>query len=314
MLPDRLHSVLRPWWRRFLRLKLRARGWMRFIIRAVVPPSLLLRLHYFRRYQDYVWLPRQAVQEGTRMNDVHQLYLDLMKRTLCNTIYADENVAPFQPPGFDLSVRSEGADWPKCAHTMIGLKRLDNLQYCIEDALARHVAGDLVETGVWRGGAAIFMRAVLKAYSITDRRVWAADSFQGLPRPDVERYPQDAGDLHHSYGFLAVSLEEVQENFRRYGLLDDQIRFLKGWFRDTLPAAPIERIAVLRLDGDMYESTWEALTSLYPKLSVGGYAIIDDYKVVRGCRQAVDEYRGRQGIADEIIDIDFGGVFWRRSA
>jgi hypothetical protein len=248
------------------------------------------------------------------MDDARQLYLDLLKRTLANTIYADENVGPWQPPGFDLALRIEGADWPKCAHTMIGLKRLDNLQYCVEDALSRQVAGDLVETGVWRGGAAILMRAILKAYGITDRRVWAADSFQGLPHPDVERYPQDAGDAHHGYDFLAVSLEEVQENFRRYGLLDDQVRFLKGWFRDTLPAAPIERIAVLRLDGDMYESTWEALTSLYPKVAVGGYAIIDDYKVICGCRQAVDEYRGRQGIADEITEIDWAGVFWRRSA
>jgi O-methyltransferase len=158
------------------------------------------------------------------------------------------------------------------------------------------------------------MRAILKAYGITDRRVWAADSFQGLPYPDSERYPQDAGDLHSGYDFLAVSREEVQENFRRYELLDDQVRFLKGWFRDTLPTAPVERIAVLRLDGDMYESTWEALTSLYPKLSVGGYVIIDDYNAVRGCRQAVDDYRRRQGIVDEITAIDWAGVFWRCSA
>ena len=158
------------------------------------------------------------------------------------------------------------------------------------------------------------MRAILKAYGVTNRRVWAADSFQGLPYPDVQRYPHDADDPHHRYGVLAVSLEEVQENFRRYGLLDDQVRFLKGWFRDTLPAAPIKHIAVLRLDGDMYESTWEALTSLYPKLSVGGYAIMDDYKVIRSCRQAVDEYRSGQGIGDEIMEIDWAGVFWRRSA
>ena len=246
--------------------------------------------------------------------DAPKLYLDLLKRILSNTIYGDENVGPFQPPVFDPALRSRGADWPKCAHTMIGLKRLDNLQYCVEEALARHVAGDLVETGVWRGGAAIFMRAILKAYGVTNRRVWAADSFQGLPHPDVQRYPHDSGDAHHRYGLLAVSLEEVHENFRRYGLLDDQVRFLKGWFRDTLPAAPIERVAVLRLDGDMYESTWDALTSLYPKLSVGGYAIIDDYKVIRGCRQAVDEYRSGQGIADEIMEIDWAGVFWRRGA
>lgn len=247
------------------------------------------------------------------MNDVRQLYFDLLKRTLCNTIYADENVGAFQPLGFDLALRSEGADWPKCAHTMIGLKRLNNLQYCVEDVLAHHVAGDLVETGVWRGGAVILMRAILKAYGIMDRRVWAADSFQGLPYPDSGRYPEDAGDLHHGYDFLAVSLEEVQENFRRYGLLDDRVRFLKGWFRDTLPTAPIGRIAVLRLDGDMYESTWEALTTLYPKVSVGGYVIIDDYNAGRGCRAAVADYRRREGITDEIARIDWTGVFWRRS-
>jgi hypothetical protein len=246
--------------------------------------------------------------------DAPKLYLDLLKRILSNTIYGDENVGSFQPPVFDLALRSEGGDWPKCAHTMIGLKRLDNLQYCVEDALAHDIAGDLVETGVWRGGATIFMRAILKAYGVTDRRVWVADSFQGLPPPDVQRYPHDAGDLYHTHDVLAVSLEQVQENFGRYGLLDDQVRFLKGWFRNTLPAAPIERIAVLRLDGDMYESTCDALTSLYPKLSVGGYAIIDDYKVVPGCRQAVDDYRSRHGITDEITEIDWAGVFWRRNA
>jgi O-methyltransferase len=88
---------------------------------------------------------------------------------------------------------------------------------------------------------------------------------------------------------------------------------LKGWFRDTLPTAPIERIAVLRLDGDMYESTWEALTTLYPKVSLDGYTIIGDYNAVRACREAVDDYRRREGIADEITRFDWTGVFCRRS-
>ena len=246
------------------------------------------------------------------MDDPKQLYLDLLKRTIANTIYGDENAGPWQPPVFDLALRTVGADWPKHAHSMIGLTRLDNLQNCVEDALSRGVPGDLVETGVWRGGAAILMRGILKAYGVTDRLVWLADSFEGLPPPDAEQYPHDAGDRHHEYRFLAVSLEEVQENFSRYGLLDDQVRFLKGWFRDTLHAAPIERIAVLRLDGDMFESTWQALASLYPKLSSGGYVIIDDYKVIPGCRSAVDEYRSRHGITDDIREIDWAGVFWRR--
>jgi O-methyltransferase len=90
----------------------------------------------------------------------------------------------------------------------------------------------------------------------------------------------------HKARELAVSLEQVKANFDRYGLLDDQVRFLKGWFRDTLPVAPIERLAVLRLDGDMYESPMDTLVNLYPKLSEGGYVIVDDYGAIPACRQA----------------------------
>jgi hypothetical protein len=246
------------------------------------------------------------------VSDGAQLYLDLMKRVLTNTIYEDPNTGPWQPPGFDIELRSEGADWPRNAHTMIGLRRLDNLQYCVEDVLANNVPGDLIETGVWRGGASILMRAVLKAHGVTDRRVWVADSFEGLPEPDPERYPHDDGDRHHEYTYLAVSLDEVRGNFERYGLLDEQVVFLKGWFRDTLPSAPIERLAVLRLDGDMYESTWDGLQHLYPKLSRGGYIIVDDYKVVPGCREAVETYRRLHQIANEIHEIDWAGVYWKK--
>jgi hypothetical protein len=195
---------------------------------------------------------------------------------------------------------------------MIGLRRLDNLQFCVEEVLSKNIPGDLIETGVWRGGATIFMRAILKAYGVKDRNVWVADSFEGLPAPNPERFPQDAGDLHHIMK-LAVSLDQVKANFERYGLLDDQVRFLKGWFRDTLPKAPIERLAILRLDGDMYESTMDALVNLYPKLSLGGCLIVDDYGAVPGCRQAVLDYRQLHGILDEIVQIDWTGVYWRRS-
>ncbi len=105
----------------------------------------------------------------------------------------------------------------------------------------------------------------------------------------------------------------MKANFERYGLLDDQVRFLKGWFRETLPKAPIERLAIVRLDGDMYESTLDGLVNLYPKLSVGGYLIVDDYGAVSGCRQAVLDYRERLGITDEIIPTDWTAVYWRRS-
>lgn len=274
-----------------------------------------------------------------------RLYLDLMKRCLLNMIYPQSEEVPLpataagfrsrlaralltvpsspQPwPSFrdgqgnvlptSTANRMEGRIWPLVAHTMIGLKRLDNLEFCIEHVITNGVIGDLIETGVWRGGATIFMRAVLKAFGVTDRYVWVADSFAGLPPPDTGKYPHDTGDRLHESRELAVSLEEVKTNFDRYGLLDDQVRFLKGWFRDTLPVAPIERLAVLRLDGDMYESTMDTLVNLYPKLSDGGYAIVDDYGAIPACRQAVNDYRSANAITEKIRNIDWTGIFWQK--
>jgi hypothetical protein len=248
------------------------------------------------------------------MMDAKALYLDLLKRCLTNMIYQDPGRLMGSDLPFDLRTRAEGRDWPMVAHTMIGIKRLDALHFCVEDVLDRKVPGDFIETGVWRGGACILMRGVLKSRGVTDRTVWAADSFAGLPPPNAERYPQDAGYQFHEFEELAIPLEQVQENFRRYGLLDDQVRFLQGWFRDTLPTAPVQRLAILRLDGDLYESTMDALTHLYPRLERGGYAIIDDYGDVKACKEATDEYRAAHGIAEEIITIDASGVFWRKES
>jgi hypothetical protein len=278
------------------------------------------------------------------MDNTKDLYLDLMKKSLTGllwneaSVFKPVNVVPhrlkrkfilraianhlsktgkqiMEPAPFVMEDRVRGVEWPPpvFAQTMIGLKRLDNLQFCIEEVIRNNVQGDLIETGVWRGGAVIFMRAVLKAHGITNRRVWVADSFEGLPAPNPSQYPADKRDDLHKFDFLRVSLEEVQANFARYGLLDEQVRFLKGWFRDTLPRAPIQQLAVMRLDGDMYESTMDALSHLYPKLSVGGYCIIDDYSL-KNCRQAVYDFRARYGIEDRIIDIDGSGVYWQSTA
>ena len=198
------------------------------------------------------------------------------------------------------------------SHTMIGRKRLDNLQQCMEMVIAENIPGDFIETGIWRGGACIFMRGVLAACGVTDRTVWAADSFEGVPPPT---WPQDSGfDISRDIlPVLAVPLTSVQELFRRYGLLDDKVQFLKGWFRDSLPAAPIERLAILRLDGDLYESTMTALVPLYDKVSVGGFVIVDDYGSCPPCKQAIDDFRAQRGIADEMKGIDRQSVFWRKS-
>jgi O-methyltransferase len=268
-----------------------------------------------------------------------ELYLDLLKKCLTRYLFGESYVPVvpqrgtakhllFQPVRrwlagkdmevirhvpFDQQQRAEGRDWPARAESMAGLKRLDNLQFCVTDALRRGVPGDLIETGAWRGGVTIFMRAILEAYGDPDRRVWVADSFQGLPKPDPERWPAEAGDEHWTVEQLAVPLEEVQANFARYGLLDERVRFLPGWFKDTLPTAPIERLAVLRLDGDMYGSTMEALDALYPKLSPGGYVIIDDYGAIPQCKEAVTDFRTAHDIIDPMESVDWTGVYWQRS-
>src|SRR2546423_11221668 len=102
-----------------------------------------------------------------------------------------------KPTRVTAAEREEGRNWPSYADTMIGLKRLDNLQSCIESVLADGVPGDLIETGVWRGGACIFMRGVLRAPGVGDRRVYVAGSFQGLPPPDAAKHPEDSGAACH---------------------------------------------------------------------------------------------------------------------
>jgi glycosyltransferase involved in cell wall biosynthesis len=252
-----------------------------------------------------------VIQSARTGMDCSSLYLDLMTRCLLNTIYEDVPFDPWNNGQFDSEIRRKGRDWPSRAHTMIGELRLNNFRSLIEKCIREGVPGDIIETGVWRGGACIMARAVLKAYNIKDRCVWVADSFAGLPPPDPA-YPMDRGDRHFEKKQLAVSLEEVQSNFRKYGLLDDQVRFLKGWFKDTLFRAPINSLAVLRLDGDMYQSTMDALTALYDKLEPNGFIIIDDFGAVAGCRQAVMDFRAQRSIRDPIVDIDGLGVYWRK--
>jgi hypothetical protein len=238
-----------------------------------------------------------------------------MKATLTRMLFMNDE------PGNDADaladrreVRQFGNDWPEDGETMIGMARLDNLQECVETVLEEGIPGDLLEAGVWRGGAVILMRAILAAHDVKDRNVWVADSFCGLPPPDAERYPQDVPINLSHFSELAVSLDQVRSNFGRYGLLDDQVRFLEGWFKDSLPSAPVDQLAVLRLDGDYYESTIQILEALYHKVTPGGYVIVDDFGAVAQCRAAVGDFRAARGIEDDIVPVDWTGVYWRVSA
>lgn len=186
--------------------------------------------------------------------------------------------------------------------TLLPWSALEHLHHVIKDTIQQGVEGDFIETGVWKGGACILAKAVYNELDST-RKVYVADSFEGLPAPDLVNYPQDAGDTHYLDPMLSVSLEQVKSNFKQFNLLDENVIFVKGWFKDTMPTLDIEKISILRLDGDMYESTIQVLESLYSKLSVGGYCIIDDYYHPR-CAQAVHDFRNQNNITSPIIKVD----------
>jgi len=272
-------------------------------------------------------------------SNVKSLYLDLMKKVLIDydkigsmEIYPLSIVNPnwktfflfpldklLRKRNFSISKlkyvnkdeRVEGLDWPANAKTMIGYKRLTNIEHCIRTIKEDGIEGDLIETGVWRGGAVIFMKAVLNELEISDKKVWVADSFQGLPKPK-KKFAIDKLSNLHKQRILKVSKEEVENNFRQYDLLDDQVKFIQGWFDETLPKAPIEKLSLLRLDGDLYESTIIALDSLYPKLAIGGFVIIDDFNAFQFCKKAVLDYRLANDINENMIEIDKEAIFWRK--
>ena len=248
------------------------------------------------------------------------LYLDLLEQTLTGAILQDVGVLPefgsttiVAPVGYDRERRRIGMDWPAHAHTMVGLERLRNLRRLVGQILRDGTPGDLLEAGVWRGGASIYMRALLAAHAVSDRRVWVVDSFAGLPPPNETDFPADRGDRLHEIDYLAVPLEEVRRNFQKYGLLDSQVEFVPGWFKDTLPITPVRQLAILRLDGDMYESTMQCLQSLYGRVARGGFVIIDDFSLLP-CRQAVETFREQNEISDPLTSIDGMAVFWQRTS
>jgi O-methyltransferase len=284
------------------------------------------------------------IQKPNAIGPDQQLYLDLLRKSLTASIYeesawkvveAKPSIAPdgWNPArpvknwfrqwtvrqlqkrslmlvrrhAFDAAVREDGGDWPCFGFTMIGHRGLGIIQRCVEDVLVDGVPGDFIETGAWRGGATIYMRALLRVYGITDRVVWVADSFEGLPAPEDAKDGWDMSHVQH----LKMGLDRVKSNFARFGLLDDQVRFLQGWFKDTLPTAPIQKIALLRLDGDLYSSTMDSLSNLYSKVSPGGYVIVDDYFSWPSCKRAVDEFMRDKKITADIQGKEIGKAYWR---
>jgi hypothetical protein len=258
----------------------------------------------------YAWIDEELIDLEAR--NWKRPMIGAIQRILHRRDYRLVMVRDAQSTAIARQRRAIGDDWPQTAETMVGLTRLANVRELIERVLRDGTPGDFMEAGVWRGGATIYMRAVLACHDVRDRTVWVADSFQGLPASDPSHFPADAERDFSHYADLRVGIETVKKNFARYGLLDDQVRFVEGWFADTLPNAPVERLAVLRLDADLYESTWQILTALYDKVEVGGFVIVDDYGELPPCRKAVDDFRGREGITAPIEIIDQSGVYWQK--
>jgi O-methyltransferase len=242
-------------------------------------------------------------------------YLEVLKLCLCDlggtsTVSVgkseDGGVMSRQLTGEELRLRAAGMDWPLQGLTMVGLNRLDDLQACVESVVGDGVAGDLIEAGAWRGGASILMRATLDSLGAEDRTVWVADSFEGFPMPDT----QEGLNL---VDFLSVPLDEVQASFARFGL-ERGVRFIPGFFEETMSGLTDGRWAIVRLDGDTYEATWLTLQSLYPGLAPGGYVIIDDYGALKECRQAVDEFRSHHGLTEPLAEVDWTSARWRKES
>jgi hypothetical protein len=294
------------------------------------------------------------------MTTLQRLYLDLLRKSICNVIHqkgrdeaptvaetdaasaALEHVRKLfheeirvvrkgQSPRPDLPpeqldfLRAALCQWSPSdiaqllrlnspqAHSLLQPEAFRNIEECICKIHQDGIAGHLIECGVWKGGAAIFMRGCLAALEIPDRCVYLADSFEGLPEPDRQTQLLDAvtHELLKFVGAFRVGLEDVQSNFASYGLLDDRVRFLPGWFEQTLPHfhAPL---ALVRLDGDWYDSTRVALEHLYPQLSPGGFIIIDDYYPLFGAKQAVDDYRASHQIEAELLQVNVQVHYWRK--
>jgi len=245
-------------------------------------------------------------------------YLDLLEKSLGNAIYGESEAemalrSLLQRLRHPYLTRRGAFAWPARAHSMIGQARLRHLRGLVERTIHEDIPGDYIETGVWRGGASILMRGVLAAHGIRDRRVFCADSFEGLPRPDAARFPADRRDRLHAFAELAVSEETVRRNFAAYDLLDDQVVFLKGLFKDTLPGIRANRFALIRLDGDMYESTLDALTNLYDSVSERGFIVIDDYGALMNCKRAVHDFIDQRRLSVQIQPVDHSCVWWTKS-
>ena len=204
-------------------------------------------------------------------------------------------------------------------YSLVGSSGLEATYDAATSVIARAIPGDFVECGVAQGGCSALMAMVAKT-DPSRRRMWLFDSFQGIPDPTAEDFDEEkAVTGEHIRPLVRGSCLGTKSKvesvlFSKFGLSRDSVCLVEGWFQDTLPVYRdrIGPIAVLRLDGDWYESTLCCLHNLYDHVSPGGYIIVDDYGSCFGCKKAVHEFLDSQGIKVRLIPDGRGGVLFSK--
>ena len=191
-------------------------------------------------------------------------------------------------------------------------------------AAAKHVAcqripGAVVECGVWKGGSSMAAALTLLKTGATDRDIYLYDTFEGIPRPDaaddvVSITGEAASDIwdrenrrSKDGAWLEAPIDEVRANMASTGYDMSRVHLVKGLVEETIPTDAPAQIALLRLDTDWYGSTKLEMEELFPRLSVGGILIIDDYGHLEGARRAVDEYLATLHTPVFLSRIDYSG-------
>jgi hypothetical protein len=199
--------------------------------------------------------------------------------------------------------------------TLTSVDRVAALCDAVRYLAEARIPGDIVECGVWRGGSSMAIALSLLAAGVRDRNLYLYDTFEGMPPPTEQDRSHDGRTASEQLAtserdapvWAIAGTDEVARNMAATGYPADRLRLVQGKVEETIPGIAPERIALLRLDTDWYESTRHEFRHLYPRLSVGGVLVIDDYGHWQGARQATDEYFAEHGIRMLLHRIDYTG-------
>lgn len=293
---------------------------------------------FFKTFEERIsWADTMVNKDGqlkklTTTEHAKYMYIEMMKSYVSGTVFMDAELSVIPSPSvpatldLNLAIRQKGEDWTYAGDTMTGWARLNNIRDLLTDIICNNIRGDYIETGVWRGGASIFAKAVMSALEEPDddesttisssphRISYVCDSFQGLPPGDRNLDLSDKNWDTVGKGYLEVASNIVANNFKKFGMLDSNVVFAKGFFNETMPplSKQILSLSIMRLDGDMYESTVDVLYNLYDKLSIGGYVIMDDWFGFPS-RTACEDFFQVHQINPDIIAIDNTAAYWKKT-